>query len=126
MIETDTIQIDQIAELTSISAQTRSRRFFRRYFLAGIGGFIILFWLVIMFISPKIAPYSAVEVDVMNRLKPPSSAHWFGTDDLGRDVFSRVLMGSRISLPASFTVVLLAGIFGTLFGGIPAYAAWQI
>jgi peptide/nickel transport system permease protein len=126
MIEPHTGKIDHIAELTSISAQTRSVRFFRRYFLAGTGGLLILFWIVIMLISPIIAPYSAVEVDVSNRLKSPSSEHWFGTDDLGRDVYSRTLMGSRISLPASFAVVLLAGIFGTLYGGIAAYARGRI
>jgi len=123
MIKPDIVRSDQIESLTSISAKTRSQRFFRRYLLAGIGGILILFWLVIMLIGPIVAPYSALEVDVSNRLKAPSSEHWFGTDDLGRDVFSRTLMGSRISLPASFIVVLLAGLFGTLYGGIAAYAS---
>lgn len=122
MIDSKAVDADRITELSSIQAQTRLRRFLRRYMLAGIGAFITLFWLVIMLIGPFIAPYSAVQVDVTNRLKAPSSEHWFGTDELGRDVYSRVLLGSRISLPASFTVVLLAGLFGILYGGIAAYA----
>ena len=52
-----------------------------------------------------IAPYDPVEQDIINRLKPPSSAHWFGTDELGRDIFSRILYGSRISLTVGLIAV---------------------
>ena len=73
-----------------------------------------------------IAPYDPVEQDIINRLKPPSSAHWFGTDELGRDIFSRILYGSRISLTvglialknALIPVITTIGIqFGHLLGG---------
>jgi peptide/nickel transport system permease protein len=126
MIETNIADANQITELSKLHAQTRLRRFARRYVLAGFGGMIILVWLILLLIGPAIAPFSPVHVDVTNRLKPPSSQHWFGTDDLGRDVFSRVLLGARISLPASFAVVFLAGLFGTLYGGIAAYAGGRI
>jgi peptide/nickel transport system permease protein len=126
MIESKLADVEQIANLSNLHAQTRARRFVRRYALAGLGGLIILFWMIIMLVSPAIAPYSPVQVDVTNRLKAPNSQHWLGTDDLGRDIYSRVLLGSRISLPASFAVVFLAGLFGTLYGGIAAYAGARL
>ena len=55
------------------------------------------------------------------RLEPPSAEHWLGTDGLGRDVLSRVLYGGRVSLPVAAIVVVVASIFGTLYGGLAAY-----
>ena len=57
-----------------------------------------------------------------DRLRPPSAEHWLGTDALGRDVFSRVIWGGRISLLVGFTVVLLGAAFGTMLGAVAAYA----
>jgi len=65
-------------------------------------------------------------VDVVNRLKPPSWTHWLGTDALGRDVFTRLLYGSRISLTTGFVVVLVGAAVGTLLGGIAAFARGRI
>jgi peptide/nickel transport system permease protein len=113
------------AEAVSAEAagiQGRARRWRRRFLLAAIGGAIIVSWLAILVIGPEIAPHSYKAVDVLARLKPPSAEHFFGTDVLGRDIFSRVLVGARASLPAGFAVVLIGGLFGTLFGGIAAYA----
>ncbi len=101
---------------------SRTRRWLRRYLLAAIGGAIIVFWLIIMFIGPEIAPYSYRAVDVMARLRPPSAENLFGTDALGRDILSRVLVGTQVSLPTGVAVVAVGGVFGTLFGGIAAYA----
>ncbi|MDE6950775.1 MAG: ABC transporter permease [Lachnospiraceae bacterium] len=84
---------------------------------------IVLLFLTAIF-APLIAPYMYDEMDVLNMLKGPSSAHWFGTDNLGRDMFSRCVYGARITLPiAIFTVaaaVLTGGTLGVLcafFGG---------
>ena len=87
-----------------------------------MGGAIVIFWLAILLIGPAIAPYDPNAVDVMIRLKPPSAEHLFGTDLLGRDIFSRVLIGTRVSLFAGFAVVIIGGLFGTLFGGVAAFA----
>jgi peptide/nickel transport system permease protein len=65
-------------------------------------------------------------VDVTQRLRPPSANNWLGTDALGRDVFARLLYGSRISLTTGVIVVMLAAAFGTLVGGIAAYARGKI
>lgn len=102
------------------------RRFLRRYLLAAVGGAVIVGWMIIMIIGPSIAPYSATTVDVMARLIAPSPEHWFGTDLLGRDVFSRVLLGTRISFPASLAVVLIGGLFGTVYGGVATFAGSKL
>ena len=109
------------AEEPDVAGQAR-RRWLRRYGLASLGAAVILVWCLVAFFAPVIAPDPPAVVDVANRLKPPSDLHWLGTDVLGRDVFSRLLYGARTSLTVGFTVVLLASLFGTLLGGIAAYA----
>jgi len=93
----------------------------RRYGLAWAGAAIVLAWLLIALLAPWISPYPPNAVDVTRRLLPPSAEHWIGTDILGRDVFSRLLHGARISLLAGFTVVLLGAAVGTAVGIL---AAW--
>jgi peptide/nickel transport system permease protein len=73
-------------------------------------------------LAPLIAPYSPTAQKVTNRLKPPSAQHWFGTDELGRDVFSRVLHGARVSLPVALAVVAMTGTVGILLGSVAGYA----
>src|SRR5689334_2475650 len=109
------------AEEPDVAGQAR-RRWLRRYGLASLGAAVILVWGSVALLAPVIAPDPPAVVDVANRLKPPSDLHWLGTDVLGRDVFSRLLYGARTSLAVGFTVVLLASLFGTLLGGIAAYA----
>ena len=81
---------------------------------------ILIFVLAILF-AGVLAPYSPIAQHVLDRLQPPSLAHLFGTDQLGRDVFSRVLYGGRASVPAAFIVVLVGASFGTLIGAIAGY-----
>jgi peptide/nickel transport system permease protein len=102
--------------------RSKRRRWLRRYGLASIGALIILAWIAIAILVPVLTWYPPDLVDVVQRLRPPSAAHWLGTDALGRDVFTRLLYGSRISLFTGFVVVIFAGVFGTLVGGIAAYA----
>ena len=104
------------------SDAAKRRRWFRRYGLAAGGGVVILFWFLAAVLAPIMTSYHPDFVDVANRLKPPSPLHWLGTDALGRDVLTRVLHGSRISLIAGFSVVLIGAVFGTVLGGIAAYA----
>ena len=96
-------------------------RHLRRSNAAMIGLAIILFWLFIALFAPKIAPYDPLEQDLMHRLEPPNPVHWFGSDELGRDIFSRVLYGARISMPLGIVVVLLSGSIGVVIGGISGY-----
>ena len=85
----------------------RWRRRLRRYGPAWTGGAIVIAWVLVAVLAPWISPYPPDAQDVVNRLQPPDAAHWLGTDVLGRDVFSRLLHGARLSLLAGFTVVLL-------------------
>ncbi len=83
-----------------------------------IGGVIVLFWLCVALMAPLIAPYSPTAQRVTNRLKPPSAQHVFGTDELGRDILSRVLHGARVSLPVALAVVAMSGSVGVLLGAV--------
>lgn len=115
-----------IGESPPVDRQRRLRRQLRRYWLAVLGAVLVLAWIIIAIISPYIAPYPYDQIDLTQRLLPPSAEHWLGTDMLGRDVFSRLLVGSRISLLAGFSVVLIGAVVGTLIGGIAAYAGGRV
>jgi peptide/nickel transport system permease protein len=82
---------------------------------------IILVFVAAILFAGTLAPYSPIAQHVLDRLQPPSLRHPFGTDQLGRDVFSRVLFGGRASVPAAFIVVLVGASTGTLIGAIAGY-----
>jgi peptide/nickel transport system permease protein len=86
-----------------------------------MGLLVVALWLLIALLAPAIAPYSPVEQRLAERLSPPSLKHPFGTDELGRDVFSRVLYGARISLPIGFGVVILTAALGTTLGAVAGF-----
>jgi peptide/nickel transport system permease protein len=89
--------------------------------MAMAGAAIILIWAVVAVAAPLIAPHGALFQQVEDRLSPPSASHLFGTDELGRDVFSRVVYGARISLPVGVAVVVFSGLLGTLVGALCGY-----
>ena len=96
---------------------------FRRFFgnKAAVFGLIIVCTVILLALfAPVISPYDPLELDTVNRLKSMSPEHLFGTDTMGRDVFSRVMYGARISLTVGFTVGILSGFFGM---GIGLYAS---
>ncbi|MDT7952609.1 MAG: ABC transporter permease [Acetobacteraceae bacterium] len=99
----------------------RFRSWQRRYGLPALGGLIVLAWLVIAIAAPVFAPFPPDAVDVSVRLQPPSPVHLLGTDELGRDVLSRLIFGARISLFTGIVVVVVGGLVGTLIGGVAAY-----
>jgi peptide/nickel transport system permease protein len=117
---------DAVLERKIMPPLSKTRRWVRRYGLASLGAGIILLWLLIALTAPLISPYLPDTVDVVNRLKPPSLEHWLGTDALGRDVLTRLLYGSRISLMTGFIVVVASAVFGTLIGGIAAFARGKV
>src|SRR5450830_1830912 len=67
-------------------------------------------------VVPLTSPYDASTLDIMARLQPPSAAHWFGTDEFGRDIFTRVLTGGRYSLTIGALVVVISLVAGVLMG----------
>jgi peptide/nickel transport system permease protein len=91
-----------------------------------IGAVIVGAWLVTALAAPVIAPQSPVDVDVMNRLQPPSFGHLFGTDEAGRDNFSRIIYGARISIPAALGVIVIATLVGSAIGAVAGYAGGRV
>src|SRR5207302_121353 len=80
--------------------------------MAMAGAAVVAIWIVLAIVAPLIAPYDPIEQQVRLRLQGPSAVHVLGVDELGRDVFSRVLYGGRVSLPVAAVVVLLAPALG--------------
>jgi len=89
--------------------------------LALTGCAIILFLIAVSLLAPLIVPYDPGAIDLKNVLAPPSGDHWFGTDQLGRDVFSRMIWGARISLLVGFVATGLAIFIGTVLGAVSGY-----
>jgi peptide/nickel transport system permease protein len=96
------------------------RELFRRR-SAQIGGSIVLLLVLMALFAPLIAPYDPYAINVRDRLLPPSLAHPFGTDDLGRDLFSRVVYGARTTIQTGVVVVLIAASLGSVVGLISGY-----
>lgn len=86
-----------------------------------VSAVVLLVVLVLALTAPWLAPYGVNAVDVTRALQPPSGAHWFGTDDLGRDIFSRVVVASRVSLQVAFVSVSIAGVLGIAVGVVSGY-----
>jgi peptide/nickel transport system permease protein len=85
-------------------------------------GLVILATLAILAIlAPVIAPYDWKEQDIINRFKTPSAEHWFGTDELGRDILSRVIYGARYSLVMGLSAVALSFVVGTALGSLAGF-----
>ncbi|HVR79594.1 MAG TPA: ABC transporter permease [Acidimicrobiia bacterium] len=81
-----------------------------------VGSFMLFFVLVIAVFAPLIATQDPLAIDAVDRLLAPGADHWFGTDELGRDVFSRVIYGSRISVMVGMSVVVTTTVLGTVIG----------
>jgi peptide/nickel transport system permease protein len=99
----------------------RTIRYFRRSPLAITGFAIVTTWVLLSVFAPVVAPYEPLQQDIVNRLQPPSREHLMGTDQLGRDILSRVIYGGRISLPIGFLVVSLSVLIGTVLGSVAGF-----
>lgn len=99
----------------------RAVRHMRRSRLAVVGALITGALLLVAALAPWIAPYSPTKLNLAERLLPPSGRHPFGTDDAGRDILSRVIYGSRITLRICLLVVGLTLVIGTLLGLLSGY-----
>lgn len=95
--------------------------YLRQNTLSVLGILIILAFILVAIFGPLFAPYNPIKGDTSDRLQPPSAEHWFGTDQLGRDILSRVIHGARISLRIAMIVAIIAGTIGTVVGITSGY-----
>jgi peptide/nickel transport system permease protein len=112
-------------QITAISVLLRSLRellvFFRREPVAAVSSVMLVLLLSMAIFSPWLAPYDPIKITITHRLMPPSAEYLLGTDELGRDILSRVIYGARISLYVGFLAVLLGTTLGAILGVISAY-----
>ena len=93
----------------------------RRHLSVLVPGVGLLLLLVLAYGAPWLAPYDPVEMDIAGRLKPSSAEHWLGQDEYGRDVFSRLLFGARVSLTVAIAASTIAMVIGVTLGVIGGY-----
>lgn len=109
-----------------ISFRQRAAGHARHNPLAAIGVVLVVIFLVFAILAPWIAPRDPAAIDLPSRLSPPSRAHWFGTDELGRDILSRIIFGARISMFVGGCMVLISLGLGLIIGSIAGYYGGSI
>lgn len=116
--------ITPVAKPVTVPASNLRRRLrqLRRQPAVIIGLVVIVAWFALALLAPVLAPYPPLEQNIQNRLQPPNDTYRLGTDELGRDVLSRVLYGGRITIPAGLAVVVINSIVGWLVGAIAGFA----
>jgi peptide/nickel transport system permease protein len=97
---------------------------FRRHPTAIAGALVLLLMLVIAIAAPWLGTTDPLAVSPIRRLRPPGAQFWFGTDMLGRDVYSRVIYGARVSLTVGLAVAILATVVGLAIGLVTGYLRW--
>ncbi|MCR5469038.1 MAG: ABC transporter permease [Lachnospiraceae bacterium] len=102
------------------------KKLFKSNYLFTLGVIVCVFWIVMAILAPVVSPYDPIEQNAELRLEAPSLAHLFGTDNFGRDIFSRVIYGGRYSLLAGLLTVFIAGIIGTFYGAIAGYVGGKV
>ena len=128
-IEQESVKSTQIDPATFYSERRATERgglrdFFTRLFrarLAGVGLVIVVIFILSALLAPVIAPDHPTKTNLLNRLKPPSAQNLLGTDDLGRDILSRILYGGQVSLKVGFISVTIAMVVGICLGLVAGY-----
>lgn len=113
-----------VAALSQRLKKEHRRMFLRR--LGGsygllFGGGILIAWLAIAAIGPVFAKFDPTSMDVVNRLKPPGAGHWLGTDEFGRDLLTRMVYGTRVSMSVGLAVSLISSALGLVIGLYASY-----
>lgn len=120
-VTTSAMRPPGVRALAEVHAPASFLRRFTRH-RAGLVGAVVLFGLIaISALAPRLAPDSPYEQNIALRWQSPTAAHWFGTDELGRDILSRVIWGGRYSLAIGFGAVLISFSIGVLIGTISGY-----
>jgi len=115
-------------ELPDLLPPIRIRRgligFLRRYPTIAVGGALLLLLILIAVFAPLLWTVDPTALSPARRTRPPSAQFWFGTDMLGRDIYSRVIYGARISLTVGFCVAILASVVGLVIGLASGFVRW--
>jgi peptide/nickel transport system permease protein len=119
-VVTEPVETYQLGTKAESLVKQAAKKFFNNP-LAITGLVVILFFIVVAILAPWIEPYPPSKIDLLNPSAGPSAAHWLGTDSIGRDVFSRLLSGSRVSLLVGFCVALGAVFLGSVIGAIAGF-----
>ena len=101
-------------------------RLARRNWLATASLLLVAVFVAFAVFAPAIAPQNPASITLAARLAPPSAAHWLGTDELGRDILSRIIYGARISMLVGSSVVAASLLMGTVIGSIAGYYGGHI
>jgi peptide/nickel transport system permease protein len=109
-----------MTERAPVSSRTRAWRKFLRHRGATISLVLLIVLTGAALLAPLVAPYDPEKLNILQRLQGPSERHWLGTDDVGRDVFSRLLYGGRVSLLVGIVSASLSVVIGVLIGGLAA------
>jgi peptide/nickel transport system permease protein len=109
------------SQIKLVSQRQRAWRVFAANRSALVGLFLIALIVLVALLAPLLAPQDPLTQSTINRLKGPSSEHWLGQDAYGRDVFSRILYGTRVALQVGVLSVALGGVMGTAIGVAAAY-----
>lgn len=111
----------QGGKVKTLSPSAMFWRQFRRHIPALICIVVLVFLIILCFSAPVIAPYKFAAIDLRHTKQPPSALHLMGTDDLGRDLFTRILYGGRISLSIGIFAAMVGTAFGTLIGALAGF-----
>ncbi|MBM4417609.1 MAG: ABC transporter permease [Chloroflexi bacterium] len=114
-------QDDEVLSAPEMGQWALAWRRLRRHRLGLVGLVTISFVLVVSYLTPVIAPYSPTEIDLLEQFGDPSLAHLLGTDELGRDMLSRLMYASRVTLSVALVSTLLVNLVGVPLGAIAAY-----
>ena len=113
-------------ELTSFIKRPSKWERFKVNRLAVVGASIIFVMIVLAILGPLISPYTYADQSLIDANQSPSFSHWFGTDTLGRDIYTRVMYGARISLTIGFVAAFINLVIGVAYGGIAGYMGGKV
>lgn len=112
---------EELAGLTEVGQWGLAWRRLKRHRLGMVGLVILVLVFGLAYLAPVVAPYSPIEIDLLDQFGNPSAAHWLGTDELGRDVFARLLYAARVTLSVSLVATILVNLIGVPLGALAAY-----
>src|SRR5438270_11525886 len=118
------IQPDIALPAPAVPRERRVRRYIRRHPTIIVGGALLLVMIAMAVFAPWLGTSDPQALSPIKRLRWPSAQYWFGTDMLGRDIYSRTVYGARISLTVGISVALLASGVGLVIGLVPGFSRW--